>query len=683
MEYGAVITQDGVNFSIFSRNATRVILHLFDSPDNASPVASVEFDAKTNKTGDVWHVLLTGVGAGLMYLYQIDGPYHPPRGYRFNFNRYLFDPYAKSFTAGSVFNAYRNRIDGSGKVYDLSEFPKCVVIDDSFDWQGDAPLNIELTKTVIYETHLKGFTASKTSGVAHPGTYRGVIEKIDYLKTLGITSIEFLPVFEFDEHENDRVSPRTGEQLVNYWGYSTIGFFSPKTGYSSDKSVGGPVREFKEMVRELHKAGIEVILDVVYNHTAEGNEYGPTFCFKGIENSIYYTLPQNNLQYYMNFSGCGNTLNANHPVVMQFILDSLRYWVTEMHVDGFRFDLASALTRDKFGGVMGWPPITEAISEDPILRNTKIIAEPWDAAGAYHVGNFPGGRWCEWNGLFRDSIRRFIRGDENTSTGAATRLAGSSDLYKDNGRTPHSSINFVTCHDGFTLYDLVSYNFKHNEENGEENRDGSDDNLSYNNGFEGESTNSKIVTVRLKQVKNFFLCLFLAQGVPMMLSGDEVLHTQNGNNNVYCQDNEMSYFNWDDVEKNKDILHFVQQLIKFRATHPMFRLPDFFSHNEIAWYDVDAKTPDWNKANRFLAAQLKSVSGVDFYVAFNMDIYDITLTLPSAPTGMSWYRVADTSIMGSDDFCEPGNEEALTNPSRYILVAHSAILFISKKHSSN
>lgn len=682
MEYGAVLTPQGVNFSLFSRNATRVVLNIFDAPYDAKPSAQVELDAVRNKTGDIWHVLLQGLGEGALYLYQIDGPYHPPAGHRFNVNKYLLDPYAKAFTDGSVFRTYRNQWNSgqagvdSGKLFDLSDFPKCVVVDDSFDWQGDVPLNIPLAKTIIYETHLKGFTAAGNSGVAHPGTYLGITEKIEYLKQLGITAVEFLPVFEFDENENGNTNPRTGEQLKNFWGYSTFGFFAPKVGYSSNKNPGAVVKEFKTMVRELHKAGIEVLLDVVYNHTAEGNEYGPTFIFKGIENSAYYMLPQNEKQYYMNYSGCGNTLNANHPIVYDFILRSLRYWVTEMHVDGFRFDLASSMTRDENGGVLGNPPITRAISEDPVLRNTKIIAEPWDCGGAYHVGSFPGGRWCEWNGRFRDDIRRFIRGDENVAMSAATRFAGSSDLYR--GRQPFCSINFVTAHDGFSICDLVSYNGKHNEENGENGRDGSDDNLSYNNGYEGDSTNYKIVTARQKKIKNFFMCLLMAQGTPMLLAGDEVLRTQGGNNNAYCQDNYISYFDWNLVARNSDMLHFVKTLIKFRLDHLELRRPDFLSVDEIAWFNASAKSPDWNKLNRFLAFQLFGEE-CSIYVAFNTDIYDVTLNLPSPPEGTSWFRVADTSIMSSDDIREAGNEESLSRQTHYVLVAESAVLLVSKK----
>lgn len=699
LSLGAVITSDGVNFSLYSRDATKVSLVLFNSAQDKTPSSIIELDPSENKTGSIWHVFVPGAKEGTLYLYKVEGPYIPPKGLRFNSNKYLFDPYAKAFTLGSVFRSYNSqRAVGfsdniGGELQNLSDFPKCVVVDDSFDWEGDKPLNIPMEKTVIYETHLKGFTASKSSGVEKEiaGTYKGFTQKIDYLKSLGITAVELLPVFEFDENEVGNTNPRTGETLVNYWGYSTIGFFAPKTTYSSDRAPCGPVREFKQMVKELHKAGIEVILDVVYNHTAEGNEHGYTFEFRGLQNDVYYSLPQSDKNYYMNFSGCGNSVNCNNPVTAAFILDSLRYWVLEMHVDGFRFDLASILTRAPNGAPIGYdmPSLTAAISEDPILANTKIIAEPWDCAGLYQLGGFPGGennRWSEWNGRFRDDIRRFIRGDENTATAAATRICGSSDCYNHSGRSPLASINFVTAHDGFTLNDLVSYNFKHNEENGEENRDGSDDNLSYNHGFEGECTNPKIEKTRIKTIKNFLVYLFLSQGVPMLLGGDEMRRTQNGNNNAYCQDNELSWVNWNLAEKNKGLVRFTSLLINLRKNHSVFSRIKFFSDfyekgeiPEITWYDINAKVPDWNKMGRFLAFRLNGLEvDNDFYVATNMDIYDLTITLPTLPGNKKWYRVSDTSFDSPDDILEINKEEILTEQRRYVLISGSSVILMSK-----
>ncbi|MDY5763454.1 MAG: glycogen debranching protein GlgX [Treponema sp.] len=692
---GATPYHNGVNFAVFSKNAERIVLDLFDSPEDKIPAESIELDPKVNKTGSVWHVYVQDLKPNSLYLYRVDGPYNPPEGHRFNFNKYLFDPYCKAFTKGSVFQSYNlQRERGlagieNGKLSDLSNFPKCVVISDSdFDWEGDKPLNIPLEKSIIYETHLKGFTASPSSGVKNPGTYKGFIEKIPYLKQLGITAVEFLPIFEFDEYENGNFDPKTGDRLKNYWGYSTIGFFAPKTTYSSNMAPGQTVKEFKELVKALHKAGIEIILDVVYNHTAEGNEHGLTFCSRGFENSSYYLLPENEKQYYYNFSGCGNSINASHPVVTKMILDSLKYWVTEMHIDGFRFDLAAALCRSQNASFLQFPFLTNAISEDPILSKTKIIAEPWDCGGGYFVGGFPGGRWSEWNDRYRNDIRRFIRGDEGVSTAAATRIAGSSDLYNHSGRLPSASINFLTAHDGFTLNDLVSYNNKHNEQNGEEGRDGNNDNLSWNHGFEGATSNPKIEKLRLQKLKNFMTCLFISQGVPMMTFGDEFRRTQGGNNNCYCQDNEISWVDWDCLSKNSDLFHFTQKVIRLRKNHPAFRRKDFFSNSkpEIEWYDADAKNPEWEKLVRFLALKINGSAcrhengsaDNDFYFAANTDIYDITLKIPSPSKNKKWFRVIDTSISGEDSILEDGAEELMNDQNRYVLPANSCLLLMAK-----
>lgn len=695
LNLGAYPDGDGVNFAVYSKNAERVVLDLFDSPEDKQPSESIELNPEINRTGDVWHIFVKGLKAGSLYLYRVDGPYNPPQGHRFNFNKYLFDPYCKGFTPGSVFRSYNlQRERGlagieNGKLSDLSDFPKCVVVDDSdFDWQGDKPLNIPADKTIIYETHLKGFTASGTSGVKNPGTYSGFVEKIPYLKQLGITSVELLPVFEFDENENGNCDPKTGNRLVNFWGYSTIGFFAPKTSYSFDKTPGGTVKEFKTLVRELHKAGIEVILDVVYNHTAEGNEHGYTFSFRGFENSVYYLLPENEKQYYHNFSGCGNSINANHPVVTRFILDSLRYWVSQMHVDGFRFDLAAELCRGQNSGFLQFPFLTNAISEDPILSNTKIIAEPWDCGGGYFVGGFPGGRWSEWNDRYRNDIRRFVRGDEGVSNAAATRIAGSSDLFNHSGRLPTASLNFITAHDGFTMNDLVCYNGKHNEQNGEEGRDGNNDNNSWNHGYEGETSNPKIEKVRIQKLKNFMTCLMISQGIPMFVAGDEFRRTQGGNNNAYCQDNEISWVDWDCLSKNSELFQFTKSVIELRKKHPAFRRKNFFSNSkpEIEWYDAEAKNPDWEKMTRFLALKINGSAcrhengsaDNDFYFAANTDIYDITLKIPSAPKNKNWYRVVDTSIAGEDSILTSGNEELLSEQVHYVLPASGYLILMAK-----
>ena len=703
MPYGATPVRDGINFSVFSRNGTSVILDIFKKPEDSEPYFSYEFDPVVNRTGDMWHVRLEGVETGALYLYRVDGPFAPENGHRFNKNHYLLDPYAKALTDMSIFanlpKDYAAPIDKLdvefGKRRSARHFPKCIVIDDAdFDWQGDQPLNYKLKNCVLYETHLKGFTASPTSAVAHPGTYRGMTEKIPYLKSLGITSVELMPIQEFDEFENANTNPRTGKRLKNHWGYSTISFFAPKTSYAADRTPGGAVREFKEMVREMHKNGLEVILDIVFNHTAEGNEHGLTLNFRGFDNSIYYILEDKHKQYYKNFSGCGNTVNCNHPVVRSFIIDCLRYWVIEMHVDGFRFDLASILGRDRNGNLIKEPPVLERIAEDPILGRTKIIAEAWDAGGAYQVGTFPGGRWAEWNDRFRDEIRRFWRGDDFLCTAAATRMTGSADLYQDDGRKPYHSVNFITSHDGFTLNDLVSYNGKHNEENGEHNRDGSDNNSSYNYGYEGPTANKTIEGIRTRQVKNMLLTLLLSQGTPMLLSGDEFRRTQGGNNNAYCQDNELSWLNWTNQETYAEIVTFLRKAIHTRLTHPVFRRPDFFEGQDhsanllpdITWFASDGKTPDWSQLNHFLAFRLDGSKAEifadrddnDFFIMCNTGATDMTVKTPSLNKGKKWYRFIDTSVPAPNDFTDHGSEELLEEQKTYILPARTMAVLLGK-----
>jgi isoamylase len=691
LEPGTFVSSEGVNFSVFSRNGTAVFLDLFGSAGDAQPFQSISLDPLVNRTGDLWHVFVTGLKPGALYLYRVAGPSKSDSGHRFNEKRYLFDPCAKAFTDDSVFA----HLLPDSEFCPTEFMPKCVIVDsDSYDWEGDRPLSTPLQKSIIYEAHVKGFTASASSHVVHPGTFRGMCEKIDYLKSLGVTAVELLPVQEFDEFENTNVNPRTGERMKNFWGYSTIGFYAPKTSYASDKTPGGAVREFKDMVKAMHRAGIEVILDVVFNHTAEGNEHGITLNFRGFDNSIYYLLVDSHKEYYVNFSGCGNTVNCNHPVMRDFIINCLRYWVTEMHVDGFRFDLASVLCRSQQGQLLRFPPLPNQIAEDPVLRNAKIIAEPWDCAGAYQVGSFPGGRWSEWNDHYRDAIRRFIRGDEFTSTEAATRLAGSSDLYSSAGRSPLASVNYIDSHDGFTINDLVSYNSKHNDENGEENRDGTVNNNSYNYGYEGPSANPRIERMRTRQIKNFFACLLLSQGVPMFVAGDEVRRSQNGNNNAYCQDNECSWFDWNLVKKNNVLLDFVRKLIMIRRTHPVVQRTCFFGGDgtagsltvsDISWFNYDGTVPDWAKLSRFLACRLgggRGIAGVDadndFYIAINTDIHDMTVILPPCSPGRSWFRAVDTSIEDGSAALESGNEEALRSQERYVLIANSVIVLISK-----
>lgn len=689
LDSGTQVVENGVYFSVYSRNATAVYLEFFEFPYSEEPYQTIGLSPKQNRTGDIWHVFVEGLKAGALYLYRADGPDEPEKGFRFNKNQYLFDPFAKAFTDGSVFKYLK-----PGRQWDLAKAPKCVVVDDDdYDWEDDRPLKIPLERSIIYEMHVKGFTASPSSGVKHPGTYEGLIEKIPYLQSLGISAVELLPVMEFDRYENQNINPRTGEKLRNYWGYSTIGFFAPKVQYAFDRNPGGCVREFKDMVKAFHNAGIEVILDVVFNHTAEGNEKGVTLNFRGLDNPIFYHLTKDKKQYYQNYTGCGNSVNANHPIVQDFIINCLRYWVVKMHIDGFRFDLATELTRDENGFVSATTPLTHRIAEDSILRNTKIIAEPWDADGGYQIGNFPGGRWCEWNDHYRDGIRRFIRGDDHTSTEAATRISGSSDLFSPSGRGPIHSINYIDSHDGFTMNDLVTYNYKHNDENGEENRDGSDNNFSYNYGCEGPVINPKIETKRVRQIKNFFTTLFISQGVPMFVAGDEVRRTQNGNNNAYCQDNEESWFNWDNVKNNANLLEFVQKLIMMRAKHPVFHRRNFFGGNatsqfnnppDISWFDQNGMVPEWEKMNRYLAFRLGGrAQGLqkednDFFVAMNMDIHDTTITIPQPSAGSKWFRLVDTSIDNRTSALLSGQAEEISSQKHYVVLANSILVLISK-----
>lgn len=660
--FGATVNESGVNFSIFSRNASKVVLELFCNDSDVKPYFTVELDPIANKTGDVWHIFVENVSAGFLYMYRIDGPYDLSLGHRYDFRKLLLDPYAKAISY---------------------ETHRAVVVDDNFDWQGDKPLERPLYDTVIYETHLRGFTQDASSKVANPGTYVGFIEKIPYLRDLGITAVELLPINEFDSDDCQMINPVSKRRNKNYWGYSTIGFFAPKASYAKDKTPGACVKEFKYLVRALHKMGIEIILDIVFNHTAEGNQLGPTMSFKGIDNSIYYMLSPDK-QYYMDYTGCGNTFNCNHPVVRDFIIDCLRYWVLEMHVDGFRFDLASILTRSEFGNVLDRPPLSNRISEDPILAKTKIIAEPWDAGGAYQMGKFPGGRWAEWNDRYRNDMRSFLRGDSHTSSQAATRICGSSDLFEPSGRKPFHSINFITCHDGFTLADLVSYNNKHNKLNGEDNNDGSDSNISYNNGTEGPTSDPKIQKKRRMQIRNFLLSLLTSIGTPMILGGDEFCRTQQGNNNAYCQDNELSWFNWNMVEQNADMISFVHRAIGLRRTSTFFARKEFLAGTntptgkpDIHWYNPDGTVPDWTKLNRYLGWSMPFGKDNMIFISINTDFHDMLVILP--PTeGKQWYRIADTSIDSKDAIMKKGEEESLLHQTRYVVPAGSMVILISK-----
>lgn len=580
-------------------------------------------------------------------------------GHRFDGTARLIDPYARAL-AGHFLRAD----DG------IIRPPKCVVVDDDFNWDGDRHLRCNLSETIIYEMHVRGFTCSETSHVEYPGTYLGVIEKIPYLQSLGVTAVELMPVHEFpikDCQGNDLRHP-------NYWGYDPMAFFSPHRGYAVDQEPGAQVNEFKQMVKALHQAGIEVILDVVFNHTCEGNELGPTLSFKGLENRVYYML-ENGGRFYRNYSGCGNTINGNHPICREMIFNCLRHWVHNYHIDGFRFDLASILSRDRDGHLVANPPLVEMIGEDPMLADTKIIAEAWDAAGAYQVGTFANLRWAEWNGQYRDDVRSFWRGDHHLRGKLATRLAGSSDLYERGGRKPYHSINFVTSHDGFTLNDLVSYSRKHNEANGEGNRDGDDNNHSANYGVEGPTDQENVETIRLQQIKNMLATLLVSQGVPMIVAGDECRRTQYGNNNAYCQDNKISWFDWSRTEQHADLVRFTRTLIEFRKSEPTLRRESFLegmAHKpgelpDVSWYDIQGEPVCWDKDEKTLICLLRAIGDSEGYphgrhvlLLFNADEQDTEFILPAKSRSFDWRLRFDTAASSPDDVFSDGEGPAMS-----------------------
>jgi len=702
MPLGATVTADGINFAIFSRHATRVWLLLFDNPTDGRPSHEIELLPADHYTGDIWHAHLSGLKHGQLYLYRMDGPYQPEEGHRYNRYKPLLDPYTKALTGGfrwdfsqafGYVRSSKNQDLSFSTTTNLAGMPKCIAYgDDGFDWQGDRPLNRPLNETIIYETHVRSLTYHPNAATENPGTFWGVVEKIPYFKELGVTAIELLPINIFDEWEFNRYDPHSGKPLRNYWGYNTMAFFAPKGHYSHHPTDRGEqVIAFKEMVRELHKAGLEVILDVVFNHTAEGNHLGPTFSFKGIDNRIYYLLEED-LRYYKNFSGVGNSLNCNHPIVQDFVIDCLRYWVQEMHVDGFRFDLATSLSRDRWGHLSGNPALPARIAEDPLLRTAKIIAEPWDIGG-YQVGQFPGGRWAEWNDRYRDEVRQFWRGDPGMTGALATRLAGSADLYSPYGRTPGHSINFVAAHDGFTLNDLVSYNHKHNKANGENNRDGHNHNYSYNYGEEGQTTDPEIEAIRNRQVKNFLATLLLSQGTPMLNGGDEFRRTQQGNNNAYCQHNEISWYNWDFLERHADIYRFTRLVIALRQKHPVFRRTKFFQgqdydqdqFKDIHWYSSSGEDAEWDPTDQRLMCLLdgsREETGadrddVDVLMMLNATDRPHLFYLPPTPHDDHWRLALDTGRPAPEDIYTPGEEPELTPTPTYEVKDRSMVVLIS------
>jgi isoamylase len=710
---GATVHEDGINFAVYSRHARDIFLVLFDARDTP-PTDVIRLPGRN---GNVHHGFVEGLKPGQLYGLRARGEFNPAKGLRFNENKLLLDPYARAFAGrfrhdGNILLPYDALSEYKDYSYDdrdsLDAVPRCVAYSKPFDWDGDRPLRIPMAELIVYEVHVKGFTAHPTSGVKHPGTYLGFIEKIPHLQTLGVNAVELLPI-----HAKFPAEKEGEDGKGNYWGYNTFGFFAPEATYAT--APGREVEEFKTLVKALHKAGIEVILDVVYNHTAEGNEMGPALSFKGLDNPGYYALTgtgADSARYYRNYSGTGNTMDFGSPQVVRMALDSLRYWVEEMHVDGFRFDLATVHGRGFWSGFEARAPFFQALAQDPILSEVKMIAEPWDCEG-FEQGNFPVG-WAEWNAKFRDNARKFVKGDAGQLNELGWRLTGSADLFRDDGRGPDSSINFITCHDGFTLHDLVAYNEKHNEANGEGNRDGYNDNQSWNCGAEGPTQDEAVLALRRRQVRNFACLLLFAQGVPMISHGDEMLRTQNGNNNAYCQDNPLAWMDWSLAEKNRGLLDFMKRAIDLRKRIPLLMGRKFLEGKDgpagipdIKWHGPEGADVDWGNAeSRQLAFQLDGSEWTledengryeplasenaeppppkpppkptrkdrRFYFIFNMDPEEKEFILPILPEGRRWSRLADTSLPDGDDFRSDARAEALAHPGRYLAKARSVVI---------
>lgn len=694
---GATWDGKGVNFALYSEYAAKVELYLFNNPDDETELAKFEV---TERSHHIWHIYIDNLKPGQLYGYRVQGPYEPDKGHRFNPNKLLIDPYTKAIAGGvkweqAVYGYQFNHNDKDKSFNELNSagsVPKSVVINPYFEWGQDQRPSIPYHKSIIYEAHVKGFTKlhpdipeelkGTYAAISHPAT-------LEYLTALGITTLELMPVHQFLDNHN-----LIEKGLSNYWGYDTIGFFAPHAGYSSSGDRGEQVAEFKQMVKELHQAGIEVILDVVFNHTAEGNEMGPTFSFKGIDNVTYYRLSKEDQSKYFDYTGTGNTLYAYMPEVLRLMMDSLRYWITEMHVDGFRFDLAATLARglhevDSLGAFFA------IIYQDPIISKVKLIAEPWDVGeGGYQVGKFPAG-WVEWNGKFRDSIRSYWKGDEEKLSDMALRITGSPDLYEFNLRKPTASINFITAHDGFTLHDLVSYNEKHNEANKDDNKDGTDDNLSWNCGLEGPTEDEAINNLRSRQKRNLLTTLFISQGVPMLISGDEIGKTQNGNNNTYCQDNELSWLNWEKADKG--LLKFTQKLIYLRQTHPIFSRRQWFDGKviegtqvkDIAWFLPDGcemSDEHWKEScARSLAIYMdgrelkmvkkgQKVTDSNFYLIFNARHESVDFKIPEGPYAMDWKVLIDTATIEEKDQTIKAGEVIKTEGRSIIILEHLPVI---------
>ncbi len=670
---GATVGAQGVNFSVFSKNAERVELLLFDRAEDATPTRAITLDPRSHRTYHYWHVLVPDVKPGQLYAYRVHGPFDPARGMRFDANKLLLDPYGKAVAVPKTYSREAASQTGDNAAWAM----KSVIADcGGYDWEDDQPPRHPFSRTLIYEMHVGGFTRHPSSGVATEkrGTYAGLVEKIPYLQQLGVTAVELLPVFHFDPQDAPKGK-------VNYWGYAPLSFFAPHPAYSSDPDPLGVLDEFRDLVKALHRAGIEIILDVVFNHTTEGDERGPTLCFRGFENSAYYLLEKDQARY-VNYSGTGNTFNARRPAARRLILDSLRYWTCEMHIDGFRFDLASILGRDDTGHPQANPSLLWDIESDPILAGSKLIAEAWDAGGLYQVGSFIGDSWKEWNGCFRDDVRAFFRGESGSVGRFASRLLGSPDIYGHEEREAEQSINFITCHDGFTLNDLVSYDRKHNEDNGEDNRDGQDDNHSWNCGLEGPTDDPAVESLRNRQVKNLLTTTLLAYGVPMMLMGDEIRRSQGGNNNGYCQDNETSWFDWRLLEKHAGLLRFVRQLTARRVQRNVeterlrLTLNQVLSQTKIEWHGVKLNQPDWGGDSHSLALATQDlVDGLRVHILFNAywAPLDFELPPPTGHGGNAWHRWIDTALDSPDDIVDLA-EAPPVNARTYRAEARSVVV---------
>lgn len=669
---GATLEADGVNFCLYSRNASTVELLLFESAADSSPSSRIRLDPEQHRTGDYWHVLVEGIVAGQLYGYRVVGSADARAGTRFDPRKLLVDPYALAVVNTTGYVRAKAAEPGDNAATAL----KCVVVDpDDYNWEGDQPLKREFIDSAIYEMHVAGFTSNPNSGIAQErrGSYAGVMDAIPYLVDLGIKTVELMPVQQFD--------PQAAPNGVNYWGYQPIAWFAPHRQYCVAGDAFAPVREFRDLVKALHQADIEVIIDVVFNHTAEGDGAGPTLSLRGLDNSTYYLLDPTDPSRYVDDTGCGNTVNGNEPVVRQLVLDCLRYWVQHMHVDGFRFDLAASFSRGIDGQPLTHPPILGEIETDPVLSGTKIIAEAWDAAGLYQLASFGSERWSVWNGQFRDHVRRFVIGQSGTVGPLADNIVASANVFRHEKRPPSRSINFVTAHDGFTLNDLVSYEQKHNEANGESNRDGRDDGFSWNCGAEGPTTEPAIESLRGRQIRNLLTILFMSEGRPMLLMGDEVRRTQHGNNNAYCQDNAMSWFDWDDISRHADVRRFTQELIRFHRQSLIFRDQTFWGEpgaTKITWHGLQRNRPDWSNDSHSLAFELShEPSGEHLDILLNAYWEPLQFELPTTASGKVWRRLIDTSLDSPLDIC-PSPPPALAEQRSYICQARSSVVLVSR-----